>query len=222
MTDHDNTVDLRAIAGGATQFENEGRAAMEAQRKELSAALPDLAGAILDLFRVLPAAMIGAQNTERDRLLALHGVDDPRVRQLERGIASLEASEAAAAQGRSRAARALAEVRLPGPAFWGFVSDDRGEPLPGMTVRLLMARGEGAGAPSRTADDGYFRIALPGAAAAPQPQPGAAALPDGPAEAMFTVQFLDGKGALVYEDQIPLVGASSAYREYRLRRATPG
>jgi len=212
-----NGPDLGAIAAAAARFDGEQQAGLDAQGAELMASMPGLATRLLDFFEVLPAAMIAAQGAELERLAAIGGPDDGRVAAAEARLAALQAAESLAIPGRARAARALAQLNMPGRAFWGFVSDEKGQPVAGMTVRLS-ARGNASGSSARTAEDGYFRIALPddtGPGAASMSAIGTPAGGQGK-DATFTVQFVNAAGAIVFEDQVPLAGGGSAYREYRL------
>ncbi len=219
MADTANHLDFGGVADGAAQIDGERRKVFEAGMQQLGATAPDAGAALLELFRTLPAAMMSAQAAERDRLVALYGADDARVRRAEQSLAGLQQSEMVAARARVRATRALEQLRAPGSAFWGFVNDAAGNPLPGMAVQLVSRDRGGPYAVATTATDGFFRIPLPGAAGAPAPAPppafgGPGANAGGTA---FTVQFLDANRTLVFEDLVPLVvGSGGAYREYQL------
>jgi hypothetical protein len=104
-------------------------------------------------------------------------------------------------------------AQMPEAAFHGFVTDEAGEPLPGMTVRVTSPRLLSQLAAS-TAKDGYFRVVLPEAAKKQGEQN----------TELAEVVIVDGQGKRVHDDPLPLqLGAGSAYREYILapRGAVP-
>jgi hypothetical protein len=162
---------------------------------------------LLELFRLLPAAALASERAEYDRVVSRYGKDHPLAHAREQSLDAMERGEAQAARGRARAARALHAAQAPGEAFHGFVSDEAGEPLPGLTVRLASAR-TAAKLEARTEADGYFRVPLPQRAAEP-------AAAEKAAEEVAEVLIVDSRGQTVHQDPVGLaLRAGSAYREY--------
>jgi hypothetical protein len=192
--------------GEARQAREQQKVLQELERQAQRDALAN-GGLLLSLFQALPAAAIASERAEHERIVGRYGKDHPRAQALEESLDRLERTEARAALGRMRAARAMQTAQLPGAALQGFVTDAAGEPLRGVTVRVEASR-LSAPLSARTAADGYFRIELPPAEAAP-------AREQEEERELAQVVVLDANGHRVHEDPMPLsLRAGSAYREY--------
>jgi hypothetical protein len=234
------------LAGTAGEVARERARTYDQQFRKSGADALEAGQQLLGLFEQLPAAMITSERNEYERLVKRYGVDHPRAAQVRETITELEGFGSQMALGRARVTRALESMRTPGVAFFGFVHDESGEPLHGLTVRISES-GRSEPLESRTAEDGYFRIPLvqeprrPAAArkraSARRAEASAAAgQPEERAESA-TVEILDERGTIVHVDPVPLnLGAEAAtgadsdrtewvrlsesiYREYRIERA---
>jgi hypothetical protein len=172
----------------------------------------DVAATLLGVTEALPLALIATEKAEHERLRKAYGEDHPRTRELQARLVQLEALQGVEAGARARATRGLAALRRPGDALHGFVADEGGAPLPGLTVQLLGERLQ-ENLQARTEDDGYFRIPLPdvkGSGGASEPAPNAARV------------VIKRRETTVYEDPFPFeVDGGAAYREYRIGTPPP-
>jgi hypothetical protein len=171
-------------------------------------------GLLLEVFRALPAVAIASERVEYERVVKRHSKDHPRAQVLARSLDALERADVQAVRGRARAARAMEAVRMAGRAFHGFVTDEAGDPLPGMTVRIASASFR---AEAPTAPDGYFRVELPEPAPTKEPR---AAVSD-----VASITIVDAQGNQVLDDPLALplsLGVAGAYREYRVIPARKG
>jgi Carboxypeptidase regulatory-like domain len=192
--------------GEARQAREQQKVLQELERQAQRDALAN-GGLLLALFQALPAAALASERAEHERIVGRYGKDHPRAQALEASLDRLERTEARAALGRMRAARAMQTAQMQGAALQGFVIDAAGEPLRGMTVSVEAARMP-APLSARTAADGYFRIELPPAEAAP-------AREREEERELAQVVVLDANGRRVHEDPMPLsLRAGGAYREY--------
>jgi hypothetical protein len=217
-----NDRDFSRLAAGAKQLERELKKTADAQMKEIGRTALETGPALLELFELLPAAMIAARGAEYERILARYDEKHPRAVQMETSLIALQELESQAARGRARAARVMEAARAPGVAFHGFVSDEDGEPLSGMTVQLTGHAPFGKTV-ARTESDGYFRMPLPVDGVSAGAESGRLDLSETTDRAaqrdatQLAVQIRDTRGALVFEDPVPLqIGPSGAYREYRI------
>lgn len=207
------------LAGTASNVTRDRARTYEQQFRKSGADALEVGQQLLGLFEQLPAAMIASERNEYERLVKKYGEDHPRVAAARQTLAGLESLESQAALGRARVRRAVESTRVPGVAFFGFVYDESGKPLSGLTVRLRAADSRAPAASrvqplqARTADDGYFRIPLardtpaPSAArtrASARKADAAAASSDERGEGSATVEILDERGALMHQDPVPL------------------
>jgi hypothetical protein len=205
MAIDDKTATFSALfSGGASRQNQEQEKILQALQQQVRQDTLAKGDALLALFRALPAAALASERAEHERLVGRYGKDHPRAQALEKSLDGLERAEVQAVRGRARAARAMEMARMPEPAFHGFVADEAGEPLPGMTVRVVSPRlGTELAAPTK--QDGYFHLVLP-----------EAVKKQGKRNAeLAEVIIVDGQGKRVHEDPLPLqLDAGSAYREY--------
>jgi len=84
-------------------------------------------------FRTLPAAALASKCAEHERIVRQYGSNHPRAQALEESLSGLERRGSA---GRARDG----DGPMPDIAFHGFISNEAGEPLPDMTVRVASPR----------------------------------------------------------------------------------
>jgi len=209
------------LAGTASNVTRDRARTYEQQFRKSGADALEIGQQLLGLFEQLPAAMIASERNEYERLVKKYGEDHPRVAAARQALAGLESFESQAALGRARVRRAVESTQVPGVAFFGFVYDESGKPLSGLTVRLRAADSRASATSrveplqARTAEDGYFRIPLvqdtpaPSAArtrasARKAEASAAAASSDERGEGSATVEILDERGAVVHQDPVPL------------------
>ena len=205
MAIDDRTATFSALfSGGASRQNQEQEKILQALQQQARQEALAKGDALLTFFRALPAAALASERAEHERVVRRYGEDHPRAHALEESLDGLERAEAQAARGRARAARVMEMAQMPEPAFHGFVTDEAGDPLPGMTVRVASPR-LGTELAASTGQDGYFRLVLPEAAKKQGKQN----------VELAEVVIVDGQGKRVHEDPLPLqVHAGSAYREY--------
>jgi hypothetical protein len=233
------------LAGAAGEVTRERARTYDQQFRKSGADALEVGQQLLGLFEQLPAAMIASERAEYERLVKRYGEEHPRATDASEILTGLESFESQAALGRARVRRAVESMQAPGVAFFGFVFDESGKPLGGLTVRVSQsARSQSLQA--RTPDDRYFRIPLvqdPRGLSAARERASAhriksAATQPGQrvAASSAMVEIVDARAEVVHQDPVPLnlTGGNSAesvdggakptwarlsdsvYREYRI------
>lgn len=213
MAIFDSDVSLASLTATASATERKRKRQFEAETTTALDNAVDAGALLLQLFTVLPGAIIEAHKAQHELMVERHGAEDPRAQDAAAAFEDMSHLDAIARPARARIARALSVRRMTGAGFHGFVEDQDGVPVVGARVQLVGGRSPRLPR-ATTEEDGYFVIALD-ARTGPGKDDGGEN-PEKPRQGA-TVRIVDRTGELLYEDAIALeIQAGSAYREYRV------